>query len=138
MPVFGHREKGSSECPGALFPLERVRNANISSTKTYGWNQDQTGWWYCTDTANNYYYRDCWQSIDGEWYSFDHDGYARHDTWIASGGKWYYLRTNCVMAKSQWLWLDGECYCFGPDGALYMNCTTPDGYQVDDSGAWIH
>lgn len=138
MPVFGHREKGSSECPGANFPLDKVKTAGQYSSRVLGWNKNDTGWWYCTDVVNGYYYRDEWKQIDGEWYSFDPDGYARHDCWIAYQGKWYYLRESCMMAKSQWMWIDGECYCFAADGSLYMNCTTPDGYKVDETGAWIH
>ncbi|WP_099716737.1 peptidoglycan recognition family protein, partial [Clostridium sp. LS] len=118
MPVYGHREKGSSECPGANFPLEKVRNANVSPSRVIGWNKDNTGWWYCTDVVNNYFYKDSWELIDGVWYSFDKDGYARGNTWIQDGGKWYYLRENCMMAKSQWLWIDGECYCFDEHGGL--------------------
>lgn len=34
MPVYGHREKGSSECPGKNFPLEKIKNG-ISDTKGY-------------------------------------------------------------------------------------------------------
>ena len=32
LPVFGHREKGSSECPGANFPLDNVKNASVSTS----------------------------------------------------------------------------------------------------------
>jgi N-acetylmuramoyl-L-alanine amidase len=136
MPVFGHREKGSSECPGANFPLEKVRVAFKSSKPKPGWNQNTTGWWYCVSVDEGYFYKDCWQQIDGEWYSFDPQGYARTNCWIQDGGKWYWLRDNCMMAKSQWVWVDGGCYCFDSHGALYMNCKTPDGYYVDESGAW--
>ncbi|OOM71079.1 autolysin [Clostridium puniceum] len=102
-----------------------------------GWNQDSTGWWYCTDLGNKYYYKDCWQMIEGSWYSFDSRGYARESAWLEENGKWYYLKSNCAMAKSEWLWIDGECYCFDEHGVLYVDATTPDGYRVDESGAWI-
>ena len=138
MPVYGHREKGSSECPGANFPLERVKSASKSSKPKLGWNENNVGWWYCTDAENEYYYESMWKLIDGEWYSFDVQGYARHDCWIQDGGKWYYLRHNCMMAKSQWLYINDEWYCFDQNGALYINCTTPDGYKVDEDGAWIN
>ena len=29
MPIYGHREVGSSDCPGKFFPLEKVKNAGI-------------------------------------------------------------------------------------------------------------
>lgn len=33
--VYGHREKGSSECPGQYFPLDNVKNATAISSKGY-------------------------------------------------------------------------------------------------------
>lgn len=41
------------------------------------------------------------------------------------------------MAKSEWICDDGECYCFNEHGVLYIDTTTPDGYKVDETGAWI-
>lgn len=111
-------------------------STSTTSTKL-GWNQNTTGWWYCTDVANGYYYKSVWKQIDGEWYSFDDQGYARRNAWLQDGGKWYYLKDSCKMAKSEWLWIKGECYCFASNGVLYVNCTTPDGYKVDANGAWI-
>ncbi|NFA44009.1 N-acetylmuramoyl-L-alanine amidase [Clostridium botulinum] len=35
MPVYGHREKGSSECPGKYFPLERVKNGQTVESTGY-------------------------------------------------------------------------------------------------------
>ena len=37
-----------------------------------------------------------------------------------------------------WINVGGVDYCLAPDGALYVSCTTPDGYNVDANGAWIH
>ena len=102
-----------------------------------GWNQDSIGWWYCADVANRYYYKDVWKEIDNEWYSFDSKGYARQSVWLKDQGKWYYLKESCKMAKSEWLWIDRECYCFDEHGVLYVDYTTPDGYNVDETGAWI-
>lgn len=116
-------------------PVSGGSNSSVSTTKL-GWNQNSTGWWYCTDVANGYYYKDVWKLIDGEWYSFDGRGYARQKTWYKDK-LWYYLKDSCKMAKSEWLWIEGECYCFNKDGALYVSCTTPDGYKVDENGAWI-
>lgn len=79
-----------------------------ASTWKLGWNQNSTGWWYCNDIANRYYYKDYWKQIEEEWYSFDNQGYARQSVWLKDGGKWYYIKDNCMMAKSEWLWIDGE------------------------------
>lgn len=35
--IYGHREKGSSECPGRYFPLDKVKTATISITKSTGY-----------------------------------------------------------------------------------------------------
>ncbi|MFT8352816.1 N-acetylmuramoyl-L-alanine amidase [Clostridium saccharoperbutylacetonicum] len=132
MPVYGHREKGSSECPGTNFPLDRVKTVSYSQEKL-GWNQNENGWWYCTDTTNGYYYKNTWKLIDSEWYLFDNDGYAVSNQWSKWNNKWYYLRDNCMMAKDQWLWLNGECYYFYSNGVMACDTITPDGYKVDET-----
>jgi hypothetical protein len=141
MPVYGHRDNpntpGSSECPGAYFPLDKVKKANIVNLHKQGWNENKKGWWYCTSLEDGYYYKNCWKSIDGEYYLFNDEGYAIANYWSKWKDKWYYLRSNCMMAKSQWLWIDSVCYCFDKDGVMYEDCKTPDGYYVDKSGAWI-
>ena len=35
-----------------------------------------------------------------------------------------------------WIKVGGLDYCLAPDGALYVNCTTPDGYNVNADGVW--
>lgn len=64
-----------------------------------GWNHNEVGWWYCTDTENKYYYtsQNGWKEIDGEWYIFDDNGYALHDTWYFDKGNntWCYLDSDC-------------------------------------------
>ena len=42
-----------------------------------------------------------------------------------------------------WNEIDGKSYYFEPvagqdQGHLYRGTTTPDGYQVDENGAWIN
>lgn len=57
----------------------------------------------------------CWERINGKWYYFNEEGYAVTG-WQQIGGIWYYLYE---------------------DGSMAAGTTTPDGYQVDASGAWI-
>ena len=58
------------------------------------------------------------------------------------GMGWKYANADGSFVTSAWKWLDGnndgmaECYYFGADGVLYVNTTTPDGYTVNESGAW--
>lgn len=69
MPVYGHREKGNSKCPGKNFPLDKVKNASSK----FGWIKNTTGWWYRNQDGS--YPKDCWIKLDA-WYSFDSQGYA--------------------------------------------------------------
>ena len=136
LAIYGHKDLYSTDCPGTNFPLNDFKNMKVGTSRVQGWNKNETGWWYCTNVEEGYYYKDVWRLIDGEFYSFDSDGYARQTTWLQDGGKWYYLKDSCKMAKSEWLWINGECYCFDEHGTLYMNCITPDGYTTDSTGAW--
>ena len=55
---------------------------------------------------------------------------------------WWYDFGNGDYFKSSWQWIDGnqdgiaECYCFDENGWMYENTTTPDGYTVNENGAW--
>lgn len=63
------------------------------------------------------------QNAAGYWYGTNDD----NSTWYSDG----------------WQWIDGnqdgiaECYDFGPDGYIYTNTVTPDGYTVNADGAWV-
>ena len=98
--------------------LDYVRGNAVSTSgpsgATTGWQLDSVGYWY-----RNYdgtYPAACWQQINGVWYYFNPNGY---------------------MAANQWiLHSDGNYYYVGPDGAMWTNARTPDGYYVDASGIW--
>lgn len=58
-------------------------------------------------------------------------------------GIWSYRYWDGDLLKDNWYWIDGdldgtaECYRFDEQGYMYQNTRTPDGYTVDDTGAWI-
>lgn len=54
-------------------------------------------------------------NIDGEWYYFGADG-VRVSGWLFAGSQWY---------------------CFSPDGKMYRSTITPDGYEINENGAWV-
>ncbi len=65
----------------------------------------------------------------------------------ADSGRWWYdLGNGTWYAGTQgnplWQWLDGngdgvaECYAFDENGWMYAGTRTPDGYQVNENGAW--
>lgn len=81
-----------------------------------GWQQNKTGWWY--EKEDKTYPANVWfqDPANGKWYHFDANGYMQTG-WIEDGGKHYYL--------------DME------SGAMWANAVTPDGWQLDPSGAWM-
>lgn len=62
--------------------------------------------------------------------------------WQQDGAAWKYQQDDGSYQAGGWQWIDGnndgvaECYYFGTDGIMLANTTTPDGYQVNESGAW--
>jgi N-acetylmuramoyl-L-alanine amidase len=111
-----------------------------------GWNRNEVGWWFCTDITNKYYYtsENGWREIKGGWYIFDSRGYALEESWYyyENDGFWYYFNSDCKMVRGSkdnplWVWIDGDCYCFNENGAMYCDCVTEDGFRVDGSGAWV-
>lgn len=102
-----------------------------------GWNLDSTGWWYCTNVENYEYYKNGWQLIDTQWYWFNANGYALAHQWLLYKNKWYWLKDNCQMFYNGWLKINGLWYYFYKDGSMAANTTTPDGYKVNSSGAWV-
>lgn len=63
--------------------------------------------------------------------------------WLNDGIHWHYEYAPGSRYRSCWQWIDGnndgiaECYYFDGVGNLLINTTTPDGYSVNESGAWI-
>lgn len=81
------------------------------------------------------------ESQDGYWYYLKSDG-AMAVGWIEINGTWYYLNPSPTGA-SGWGYHNGVWRFEStenpgmPAGALYQSKVTPDGYQVDDQGAWV-
>lgn len=57
--------------------------------------------------------------------------------------RWWYDNEDGTYARDGWYWLDGnrdgvaECYYFDRDGWMAAGTATPDGYEVNENGAWI-
>ena len=62
-----------------------------------------------------------WQQINGKWYYFN-PATIGITGWSSQGLAW-----NFDIQKNQGI----------PQGAMYKNQRTPDGYLVDEQGAWI-
>lgn len=77
-----------------------------------------------------------WVKIGDYWYYLDSTGTMYQEKWFKdTNGKWYYLDENGRMLTG-WQKIKNKYYCFENDGSLYVNCTTPDGYEVDENGVW--
>lgn len=63
--------------------------------------------------------------------------------WKSDASGWWYDNGNGTYPVNCWQWIDGnndgteECYYFGPDGYCLQNGRTPDGFQVNEYGAWV-
>ncbi len=117
------------------------------------------GEWYLFDTEG--YMNTGWQKAKDKWYYLDQTTGSMQTGWLrASDSKWYYLdlvngdmETGWFYAPdSKWYYFDpvngdmktgwiqtsdGKWYYLYADGSCAMNTITPDGYYVDQNGAWI-
>lgn len=119
-------------CTGK-FDVSVLKNSgSITNSRKYklGWHKDDRGWWYA-DTETTYY-KDRWAKINGEWYSFDKEGYTLSNTWQAeAGGDTYYLgaegdmQTNMVVG----LGADGKLQPMEPWCHLLRD--VPSGYRQE-------
>lgn len=85
-----------------------------------GWHHDpDDGRWYFLDRADGHMYIS-WDKIDGNWYYFNPNPPAQ--TWFFdnSTGRWNY----------------GDNKDIRPLGSMFINEDTPDGFHVNDTGAW--
>lgn len=114
---------------GAIADSITETDSSHRSKWNLGWNNNETGMWYCTDVEKGYYYTsdNGWKYIDGDWYIFDQNGYALQSKWYyyENDGCWYYLDESCKMVygkdKPLWKWIDGGYYAFDKEGRLVLN-----------------
>lgn len=156
----GGGSSSSGVTPGGT-TTSRTTLPNYVVTGT--WVQDATGKWLFTTTGKDgRTYANEWAAVHNpyadtskgqssfDWFRFDEKGYMVTGWYTDVDGNIYYL--NPVSDNTQgrmftgWNWIKGadgleRCYFFktvsdGTRGSLYRNCTTPDGYTVDATGAW--
>ena len=114
--------------PPAAYPEQARAGLIMSGT----WSKTSTGFWQLN--AGGRILRNCWLLVS--------DALSQDPIGNAS---WFYFDENGHMAAG-WKWIaasDGlRCYYFNQEdgklyGALIMNGTTPDGFMVDETGAWM-
>lgn len=87
------------------------------------------------------YEQPAWEKINGSWYAFGADGYAKGG-WVydeALGG-YFYIDIQTGM-KTGWVQIDGQWHYFSPvsDGRMGIMVTdiTIDGYYINAAGVWV-
>ena len=87
----------------------------LASKYKIGWTQDNTGWYYSPDGQT--YYNNCWKKIDGYFYYFDNNGYAKKGWFKDEDERWYYLNPaknndypECSMLLGWLKYKDKMCY----------------------------
>lgn len=131
--VNGHYSGGSgSSSGGSSHGSSSSGSASGPGATTGSWIQNEHGWWFKnTDgswPSNN------WLMINNKWYYFNSEGYMTTG-WQLVNGKWYYMTPNGDMTTG-WQLINEKWYYMDSSGTMLSNTTTPDGYVVDDSGAW--
>ena len=120
--------------------------ANSTANDGYShWMQDAYGWWL--RFADNSYLKGrsgisyAWEHVNGSWWAFDENGYTKTG-WLRDEtfGGWFYIDPKRGM-QTGWVLIDGIWYYFHPvsdgrKGIMYAGQKTPDGYYVDENGAW--
>lgn len=98
------------------------------------WEQLDSDWRF-KKADGSYAVSECLK-INGEVYGFGEDGRMLHE-WQLVNGTWHNFRTAGNMAFSRWIETNGFWYYVDENGSLFINGTTPDGYQVDENGVWL-
>lgn len=120
---------------GSIAVTASDSNITQLNAETGVWIQDNKGWWY--SFADNTYPVSRWLRLGEKWYYFGADGYMVTG-WQLIDGKWYYLAPINGDMLEGWQQVDGKYYYLMPgSGECLMNTITPDGFTVDESGAWI-
>ena len=99
------------------------------------WVKTDKGYWYYLNESGIMLH-DGWGKVNGSWYYFKNFG-AMAEGWVKDGNTWYYLTPGSGKMVTGWNLINGKYYYFDASGAMLANTTTPDGYKVDASGAWI-
>ena len=104
---------------GKWYWMHRTSDGMLGTMLT-GWHyDDQDGKWYYMSPSTGEMLLG-WQMIDGKWYFFNPDAPAVTWEFDPAAGGWTY---NGSASR--------------PYGSMYVDETTPDGYQVGADGAWL-
>ncbi|WP_101877555.1 serine hydrolase [Lachnoclostridium edouardi] len=134
---FENREQllsGTASGP-ASSPASESGPASEETSSNSGWQKAGEKWNYIKEDGSKA--ANEWLTIGGEEYWFDSDTYMATGWRQYSDNSWYYFRSSGAMAKNYWVKNNGKWFYLGSDGAMMKNTITPDGYVLDETGAWV-
>lgn len=105
------------------------------------WIQTADGnWMFKMDDG---FAKSMWVKVGQKWWYMNEDGYM-HTGWLLYNNQWYYLIPGEGSMHMGWILINGIWYYLNPvyqegrpQGSMYCNEYTPDGYFVGPDGAWI-
>jgi glucan-binding YG repeat protein len=113
-----------------------------------GWQQLNGNWYYFDPNNSNKANVSKWMQLDNHWFYFNDYGIMQTG-WLKLNGYWYYLNPIsdgtmgaaltgwiCAGPNGPWYYLETEPNGEIPEGAMYTERTTPDGYYVNENGEW--
>lgn len=147
----GHSSGGGSSSGG--FNSDKKSVSSVPETPGQ-WNQTEKGWQFKKPDGSLYV--NTWIFAKEKWYWLEPDGFmaqgwkelngkkyylmpvtgAMQTGWILDGQTWYYTDETGAM-QTGWVSVGGKWYYLSGDGRMLSSATTPDGYRVDENGAWI-
>ncbi|MGP1350004.1 MAG: N-acetylmuramoyl-L-alanine amidase family protein [Stomatobaculum sp.] len=111
-----------------------------------GWYKDSQGYWYYLSPVHDGWFGALqrgwhYDEQDKRWYYLSLVNGSMLLGWQEIDGKWYYLAPDNTMPTWMWNSETGRWeYSHNtgrPLGSMYAGEQTPDGYRVDENGAWI-
>lgn len=132
---FANRDKllaaGGSQ-PGKQSE-EQSTEAQNPPSHTGAWSQNGNKMYYTK--ADGRKAAGEWLKIGNNEYWFDADGAMATGWREFTNGDWYYFGTNGAMVTNRWIENAGKLFYLDSTGVMLKNTKTPDGFEVDQSGA---
>ena len=144
--ISGKMQTGWKNLNGVWYYL------NESGAMETGWVQVKEKWYYLNENGSM---QIGWKMLNGVWYYLNESG-AMETGWVQVEGKWYYFNTSGSMQtgwvqwndawyyfapsgemKTGWVESSGKWYFLKDSGKMAVSEKTSDGYQVDETGAWV-
>lgn len=126
MNAFGEMQTGWKQIGGSWYYLKS------NGAMATGWQYIDDAWYYLKDWGGM---AAGWQYINGVWYYLKPNG-VMATGWQNINGVWYYLKDWGGMATG-WQFINGNWYYFYAGGSMAADTVTPDGFRVNQNGAWI-